>query len=50
MSRSQVREILEMLRSSLQDDDTEDVALYIGFDKYMQLVEAYVKLRELIKE
>ena len=45
-----MREILEMLRTSLQDDDTDDPALYIGFKKYMQLVEAYIKLRELLEE
>ena len=50
MSRSQVHEILEMLRSSLQDDDTEDVALYIGMNKYLNLVEAYVKLRNLMEK
>jgi hypothetical protein len=39
-----------MLRSSLQDDDTEDVALYIGMSKYLNLVEAYVKLRNLMEK
>ena len=39
-----------MLRTSLNDDDTEDVALYIGMNKYFNLVEAYIKLRDLLEE
>lgn len=49
MDKAKLREIMEMLRTSLVDDDTECV-LYIGYDKYLNLVEAYVKLRELIEE
>jgi hypothetical protein len=47
--KAAVREIIEMLRTSLCDDDTEDVALYIGMQKYLNLVEAYIKLRELLE-
>lgn len=50
MDKAALREIMEMLRASLNDDDTEDVALYIGMRKYLNLVEAYIKLRELIEE
>lgn len=50
MDKAALREIMEMLRTSLNDDDTEDVALYIGMRKYLNLVEAYIKLRELIEE
>jgi hypothetical protein len=49
MDKAKLREIMEMVRGSLTDDDTDGV-LYIGYDKYLNLVEAYVKLRELIEE
>jgi len=50
MDKAKLHEIMEMVRGSLSDDDTEDGVLYIGYDKYLNLVEAYVKLRELIEE
>lgn len=50
MEKQKLREIMEMVRTSLTDDDTEDGVLYIGYDKYLNLVEAYVKLRQLIEE
>lgn len=50
MDKAALHEIMEMLRTSLNDDDTENVALYIGMRKYLNLVEAYIKLRELLEE
>jgi len=50
MDKAKLHEIMEMVRGSLTDDDTEDGVLYIGYDKYLNLVQAYVKLRELIEE
>ncbi len=50
MNKAALNEIMEMLRTSLNDDDTEDVALYIGMNKYLNLVEAYIKLRDLLEE
>jgi len=50
MDKAKLHEIMEMVRGSLTDDDTEDGVLYIGYDKYLNLVEAYIKLRELIEE
>lgn len=50
MEKRKLHEIMEMVRRSLTDDNTEDGVLYIGYDKYLNLVEAYIKLRELIEE
>lgn len=49
MDKKRLNEIMEMLRTSLTNDDTDDVVLYIGFAKFLNLCEAYVKMRELIE-
>lgn len=49
MQKAQLSEIMELLRRSLTNDETDDVVLYIGFQKFVNLCEAYVKMRELIE-
>lgn len=49
MEKQQLHEIMEMLRTSLTNDDTDDIVLCIGFGKFLNLCEAYVKIRDLIE-
>lgn len=50
MEKEKWHEIMELVRTSLQNDDTDDYVLIIGMDKFMKLCEAYIRMRELLKE
>jgi len=51
MDKRPLNDIMEMVRISLTDDvDDDDCVLFIGMAKFLNLVEAYIKLREFVEK